>query len=244
MRGEVGRSRDEMRGERNRPENHLSPIARNRSSVSPSTETQTPYRDHLSPISPSSRSGISISISRPQSPSVVSSNTSQISVGVSPRTIVPPAPQDESSKPPEYEPMYDYLRSHPRPINPFTSPNSNTFLSPTSHPQSPVDYTPYSDEPFVINLSPLSPHTQSPNPHLGEAAPPSYEELYLQHPTPRRQDELLELVRQMDSEGNRAEDICKFVIGMVILALSVVGVGLALNWGKGWGPPQCHGRRC
>jgi hypothetical protein len=241
---EAGESQD-RRGISNKPysDNHLSPIAP-RSPLGPSREFHTSHRDHLSPTSPSSRSGIPISVSRPQSISVVSSNVSQISIEVSPKTTTPPARQDESSKPPEYEPMYDYLRSHPQMINPFASPNSNGFLSPTSHAQSPVDITPYRDEPFIITLSPLSPHSRPQHQNHGEAGLPSYEELYLQHPTVPRQNELLELVRQMDSEGNRAEDVCKFVLGMILLALTVVGVGLAFNWGKGWGPHQCHGRRC
>jgi len=155
--------------------------------------------------------------------------------------------EDEQSKPPEYEPMYDYLRSSRRPVHAFTSPNSNTFLSPTSRPDSPVDFgnvdfRPYHDavdHPFVITLSPLSPHS---HPRPGEECPPSYEELYLQHPSQRRQDELHDLVRQMDMEGNRAEDICKFVVGMIALALVVVGFGFAFNWGKGWGPQCSSGR--
>lgn len=146
-----------------------------------------------------------------------------------------PAVSEETNTPPAYEPMYDYLRSRP---NPFTSPNSNAFLSPTSRPHSPVDFMPYRDSvdhPFIITLSPLSPMSRPPP---GEPAPPSYEELYLQHQCPHRQGELAELVRQMDSEGEWADEICKFVFGMVMLSLCIVAVGLAFNWGKGWGPPN------
>jgi hypothetical protein len=238
-----GARRDGLRKPQ-RNDNHLSPISPSRSPLSLSRESTTPYRDQLSPTSPISRSGISISISRPQSPSIASSNGSQISISVGPSQTASPI-EDDQSKPPEYEPMYDYLRSSRRPIHAFTSPNSNTFLSPTSRPDSPVDFgnvdfRPYhdnADHPFVITLSPLSPRSRPPQ-NPGEPGPPAYEELYLQHPTQQRQDELYDLVRQMDIEGNRAEEICKFVIGMIMLALVVVGVGLAFNWGKGWGP-QC-----
>lgn len=227
---EVERSQNKRRVKKPYSDNHLSPIS---PSLAPLSPTRESYRDHLSPISPTR---ISISISHPQSPS------SQIS----PRSTSP-APEDQSN-PPEYAPMYDYLRSLPRPIHAFTSPNSNTFLSPTSLPQSPTDFMPYRDSiehPFIITLSPLSP--RQPNNGEGEEGPPSYEELYLQHPCPHRQGELQELVRQMDAEGHWAEEICKFVIGMVMLSLCVVGVGLAFNWGKGWGPPgqrYCNGQRC
>jgi len=226
-------------------DNRLSPVSPGRSPSSPGR----PYRDYLSPTSPISRSGISISISRPQSPSITSSNASQISISVSSTRTTSPV-SDEQSKPPDYTPMYDYLRSSRRPVHAFTSPNSNAFLSPTSRPESPVefgnvDFRSYHDNvdhPFVITLSPLSPHSRPPQ-NPGDECLPSYEELYLQHPSPRRQDELYELVRQMDTAGDRAEEICKFVVGMVLLTLTVVGVGLAFNWGKGWGPP-CQGRNC
>lgn len=241
--GEVGQANGKiLRGVREQySDNHLSPIVSSRDPRRQLVELHTTYREQLSPSSPVSRSGISISISRPQSPSIVPSNASQVSVHVSPRTITPPVQQNNQTKPPEYEPMYDYLRSLPRPIHFFTSPNSNTFLSPTSRPESPVDYDPYHDEPFIITLSPLSPSSR---PNRQEVAPPSYEELYLQHSSPRRQDELHDLVRQMDSEGSWAEEICKFIVGMIMLALCVVGVGLAFNWGKGGGPQQCRGPRC
>lgn len=244
---EIG-GRQDGRGRRKQPyaDNHLSPITPSQAS-SPTGGSHTPYRDHLSPKSPTSRTAFSFSISRPQSPSNASATTSQIS----PRTVNPTSAQEhqeEQCKPPEYEPMYDYLRSRPRPIHAFTSPNSNTFLSPTSGPQSPTDFMPYRDDvdhPFIITLSPLSPqhlpHAQNQDGE-GEEGLPSYEELYLQHQCPHRQDELQQLVRQMDAEGNMAEEICKFVVGMIMLGLCVVGVGLAFNWGRGWDPPCGEGR--
>lgn len=142
--------------------------------------------------------------------------------------------------PPDYEPMHDYLRAlatnPPQRSARYYSPNSNTFLSPTSRPQTPRLYMPYTDSPTadgsenngrrgIITLSPLSADTPS--------APPSYEELYLQHPCPRQQSRLLELVRELeDSESNVAEEVCKFVLGLLFLVLLVLVIGLIFNWGR------------
>lgn len=210
--GDDGLPEEEMVGLRigrlaRRPISHLT-----LSPLSPSP--QTPYLD-----SPSQRSLFR------------DSPASNPSISVSPAETLA---EQSKPEPPEYEPMYDYLRSRPT-VHAFTSPNSNTFLSPTSAPQSPVDYTPYRDSaehPFIITLSPLSPTSGR-----EQQPPPSYEELYLQHPCPHRQGELAALVRQMDSEYSVSEEICKFMLGMCMLALCIVGVGLAFNWGRGWGPP-------
>ena len=208
------------------PNGLLSPITPRSSVRSPSrmraAQESQPYRDDprdmsLSPNTPT------IGIS--QCPSLASSNSSRRSSAST--QLVSPA-ESEPNKPPEYEPMYDYLRSRPPPINFRTSPNSNTFLSPTSHPQSPVDFFTYTDEerPFIITLSPLSPHTR------GEPLPPSYEELFLQYRCPQQRGELQDMVQTMNNRGEWAEDLCKFLIGMLILAVTVVGVGTAFSWGK------------
>ncbi|KAH8600628.1 hypothetical protein B0O99DRAFT_286133 [Bisporella sp. PMI_857] len=207
------------------PNGLLSPITP-RSAVRSPSRLRELYSDNPSSPSAGSSPGTpTISIS--QCPSLTSSANS------SRRSSAMPSEAAESPKPPEYEPMYDYLRSRP-PIHIFASPNSNAFLSPTSRGQSPTAFTPYTDEerPFVITLSPLSPHGQAQNP--GEPAPPSYEELFLQYSCPQRQGELQQMVRRMDNEGEWAEEICKFICGMVILALTIVGAGFAFNWGRGW----------
>ena len=213
------------------PNGLLSPVTPRSSVRSPSRRRAPefqPYRDEprdmsLSPNTPT------IGIS--QCPSLASSNSSRRSSG-STQAVSPTDSEGEANKPPEYEPMYDYLRSRPPPIHFRTSPNSNTFLSPTSHPQSPVEYVSFTDEerPFIITLSPLSPHTR------GEPLPPSYEELFQQYRCPQQRDELQDMVQEMNTRGERAEDVGKFLIGMLILALTVVGVGTAFNWGKpgGW----------
>jgi hypothetical protein len=145
--------------------------------------------------------------------------------------------------PPDYEPMHDYLRAlalhrQERPLR-YYSPTSNTFLSPASRLQSPSLYMPYSDSPTspdgqqraIITLSPLSPTGDS-NQHT-PSDPPSYEELYLQHPCPIQQSRLLELVRQLEeTESSLAEEVCKFAIGLVFVVLIVLIVGIVFNWGR------------
>jgi hypothetical protein len=146
--------------------------------------------------------------------------------------------------PPDYEPMHDYLRAlalhNQQRSSRYYSPTSNTFLSPPSRPHTPGHYTvymPYQDSPSstrgqqraVITLSPLSPT----NDESAPLNPPSYEELYLQHRCPVQQSRLIELVRQMEDDGtNTAEQICKFVIGLVFVIITVVIIGIIFNWGQ------------
>jgi hypothetical protein len=149
---------------------------------------------------------------------------------------------ERSQPPPDYEPMNDYLRAlalHRQDRSQrHYSPTSNTFLSPSSRPHTPSIYMPYSDSPSgpddrrqaIITLSPLSP---SANNQSTSGNPPSYEELYLQHPCPVQQSRLLELVRELEgSESSVAEDICKFIIGLVFVIFTVMIIGMAFNWGR------------
>lgn len=138
-------------------------------------------------------------------------------------------------QPPEYEPMYDYLRAlalHQQAHSArHSSPTSNTFLSPTSFYMPYSDSTPSGDGQLaVITLSPLTP----PSPGQSTAGdPPAYEELYLQHPCPAQQTRLLELVRQLeDNETSVAEEICKFLIGIVSIILVILIFGIVFNWGR------------
>ena len=142
--------------------------------------------------------------------------------------------------PPDYKPIHDYLRTlvltRQERSSRYYSPTSNTFLSPSSRPLSPSIYMPYSDSPSdqrraIITLSPLSPTGN--NNRQTPTDPPSYEELYLQHPCPIQQSRLLELVRQLEeSESNLAEDVCKFVVGLVFVVITVLIVGMVFNWGR------------
>ena len=154
--------------------------------------------------------------------------------------------------PPEYEPRHDYLLAlalhRQERSSRYYSPTSNTFLSPSSHPQTPVLYTPciaYRDaltsptgeRAFFVTLSPLSPSGAESEP----LNPPSYEELYLQHPCPDQQSRLMELVRQMDgTEMDVAEEVFKFVMGLIFVLTSVIVIGVIFNWGRSIPAPANH----
>lgn len=142
--------------------------------------------------------------------------------------------------------MHDYLRAfalhrqqHRTPG--YVSPTSNTFLSPSSHPHTSnlyMTYMPYHDSPSaprgqrrtIITLSPLSPTSSD---QAAAAEPPSYEELYLQHPCPMQQSRLLELVRQLEEDDSSlAEEVCKFMMGLTFVVLIIVIIGVIFNWGR------------
>lgn len=134
------------------------------------------------------------------------------------------SPKSPENLPPSYEPMYDYLRSHQRPTH-LLPPSQNTItLIPTSEPAEP-----YRDEPFVITIDQDNDIFQPP--------PPSYEELYVEDQTRR---ELESLVREFDVDSAPAEEICKFIVAMLLIALTVACVGTAFHWGK----LGCAGSRC
>ena len=86
---------------------------------------------------------------------------------------------------------------------------------------------PYRDEPFVVTID----HD------LSQPPPPSYEELYVED---QNQRQLQSLVQEFDVDGNPAEEICKFIVAMLLIALTVAMVGTAFHWGKlGCQGPQC-----
>lgn len=136
------------------------------------------------------------------------------------------SPKSPENLPPSYEPMYDYLRSHQRPIHLLPPSPQTTFLIPTSESE---PQEPYCDEPFVIQIGREDDIFQPP--------PPSYEELYIEDQNRR---ELESLVREFDVGSAPAEEICKFVVAMLLIALTVAGVGTAFHWGK----LGCSGQRC
>ena len=129
------------------------------------------------------------------------------------------SPKSPENLPPSYEPMYDYLRSQQRPIHLLPpSPNSIPLL-PTSELESEQER--YRDEPFVIQIDPDHDIFQPP--------PPSYEELYIEDQNDR---ELESLVREFDVNTTPAEEICKFIVAMMLIALTVALVGTAFHWGQ------------
>lgn len=125
----------------------------------------------------------------------------------------------QSSDPPGYQPMYDYLRSkqvtsaHPPAYG--SSPASSSLRIVTEAPPSLEE--PYRDEPFVIAIDSSPP-------------PPSYHEIYRQH-----EIEMDNMQRALDSESDPAEqteDIYKWIVAMLLIVLTVSCVGTAFNWGR------------
>ena len=72
---------------------------------------------------------------------------------------------------------------------------------------------------------------------LSQPPPPSYEELYIED---QNQRELQSLVREFDVDASPAEEICKFIVAMLLIALTVACVGMAFHWGK----LGCNGQSC
>lgn len=132
------------------------------------------------------------------------------------------SPKSPDNLPPSYEPMYDYLRSQQRPMNLLPPPHAIQIMS------APEPEEPYRDEPFIITID----HD------LSQPPPPSYEELYIED---QNQRELQSLAQGgFDVDGSPAEEICKFIVAMLLIALTVACVGTAFHWGKlGCNGPQC-----
>ena len=78
---------------------------------------------------------------------------------------------------------------------------------------------PYRDDPFVITID----HD------LSQPPPPSYEELYIGDQNTR---ELQRRLGEVDGDGSAAEEICKFIVAMLIIALTIGLVGTAFHWGR------------
>lgn len=85
----------------------------------------------------------------------------------------------------------------------------------------------YRDEPFVIAIE----HD------LSQPPPPSYEELYIEDQN-RRELQVLAGDVDVDVEGHSAEEVCKFVVAMLLFALTVACAGTAFHWG-GLGCSRC-----
>lgn len=142
-------------------------------------------------------------------------------------------PEDEMGtfppEPPEYQPMYDYLRSK-QALDPHASTSSTGFGDLRIMTDTPVE--PYRDdpeEPFVVDID------------GSEPPPPSYTDFCREHAI-----ELQSLEQTLDEEEvdpvERTEDICKWIVAMLLITLTVASVGTAFNWGR----PYCRygGPRC
>lgn len=122
--------------------------------------------------------------------------------------------QTELNEPPEYEPMHDYLASRVHRLSEVRPPDYELSLQDHTH-DIPLQYQePYRDDPFIITIDPNQP------------PPPSYEALYVQ-----TQMELERLDDEIDPDIGHAEDVCKWMVSMVLITLTIVAVGFAFNWG-------------
>lgn len=125
--------------------------------------------------------------------------------------------------PPGYEPMYDYLRSQQQSNLRNELPNCQHNNAQTSI------QVPYRDEPFIITITDTDGETVAP--------PPSYHDIF--NPNEIELRNLLGC--ELDgTPAEETEEICKWLVAMLLIALTIVGVGTAFNWGR----PTCSGRRC
>jgi hypothetical protein len=146
----------------------------------------------------------------------------QLSISIPYRDDPEEAEEDEQAEglqtqpsPPGYEPMYDYLRSQQRPNSqpPFNNcPN-------TSHTSADV---PYRDQPFLVTINDSDGDTTQP--------PPSYNEIYSPN-----EIEMRDLLQNYDLDGTpteQTEEVCKWIVAMLLIALTIAAVGTAFNWGQ------------
>ncbi|PQE24353.1 hypothetical protein CJF31_00002585 [Rutstroemia sp. NJR-2017a BVV2] len=121
-------------------------------------------------------------------------------------------------QPPQYEPMHDYLAARVRRLAQMRPPEYELSAGQSSQEDIPlVPQEPYRDEPFVVTIDPDQP------------PPPSYEMLYVE-----TQTEIERLQQEIDWDANHAEDICKWLVSMLLITLTIVAAGFAFNWGKPW----------
>ena len=104
--------------------------------------------------------------------------------------------------------------------------------------QSPPDETahlvpeselPYRDGPFVITIDQDQDISQPP--------PPSYEELCVEDRNTRA---LQRIIEEFDIDAAPVGEICTFIVAMMLIALTVAGIGAAFHWGTfGCQGPNC-----
>jgi hypothetical protein len=127
-----------------------------------------------------------------------------------------PIEASEQLQPPVYEPMYDYLRSHQRPavIHP------PEYCPPQSISDTPR-LEPYRDEPFIVTID----ETEDLLP------PPSYEDSETEVQNQATMQNLMR-VTTLDLDYKPIEETCKFLLAMLVIALTVGAVGTAFKWGR------------
>jgi len=78
---------------------------------------------------------------------------------------------------------------------------------------------PYRDEPFVVTILEEDDANAQP-------PPPSYNELYRQHEIEMRDFDT------EDTPAEQTEELVKWVVAMLLICLTIAGVGTAFNWGR------------
>lgn len=122
--------------------------------------------------------------------------------------------QGNTNEPPGYEPMHDYLASRVRRLAQMRPPEYEVSSQDQTNDIPLQHQEPYRDDPFIITIDPNQP------------PPPSYEALYIQTQT------ALEILNgEQDPETGHAEDICKWMVSMILITLTIIAVGFAFNWG-------------
>lgn len=122
--------------------------------------------------------------------------------------------QTDMNDPPGYEPMHDYLVSRVRRLAQMRPPEYALSSQDHTHDIPLQHQEPYRDDPFIITIDPNQP------------PPPSYEALYIQ-----TQRELEILNEEIDPDISHAEDVCKWLVSMILITLTIIAVGFAFNWG-------------
>ncbi|KAH8816558.1 hypothetical protein F5884DRAFT_776636 [Xylogone sp. PMI_703] len=126
-----------------------------------------------------------------------------------------------TSPPPGYASMFEYLRERakrfphlPLPEFGYTQQSSDVPL------RTQVDHShhePYRDDPCIVEIDP---------------PPPAYEAI----PSPQQSESPFRLGswegEDEDEDTHPAEEFLKWMVCMLLLALSVVSVGTAFNWGR------------
>jgi len=120
--------------------------------------------------------------------------------------------------PPGYEPMYDYLRSQQRPQHQIHIQIQPPIYTTSNAPRG-VMQEPYRDEPFVVTILEEDDANAQP-------PPPSYNELYRQHEIEMRDFDT------EDTPAEQTEELVKWVVAMLLICLTIAGVGTAFNWGR------------
>jgi len=120
--------------------------------------------------------------------------------------------------------MLDYLRQKRRPLsiasNSPTHPHRDEPYRDNPHPNQSSEFIITIDSTLLLPID-------------NGAAPPAYEDICMQQrQSDEAENEFDMFVRALDYEGGPAEDICKWILAMLLVSLCVLAVALGFNWGN------------